>query len=61
MKKYDRMTTEDFDNILVEILQKELNVGAVLHITGVYEILAEYYNNDVLEIWEERQQEDYED
>ena len=56
MKDYSKMTTEEFDNILTEILQAEPHAGTVLHIPGIYEILAEYYNNAVLDEWARQQE-----
>ena len=57
MTDYSKMTTEEFDNILTEILQAEPHAGVVLHIPGVYEIVAEEYNNAVLDEWRRRQEE----
>ena len=48
------ISTEDFDRILTEILE-DTRPEAVLTIPGVYEILAEHYNNDILQIWEAEQ------
>ncbi len=50
MSKYSKMTNEDFIGILTSILG-EKNGTDLLSIPGIYEILAEYYNNQVLEIW----------
>jgi hypothetical protein len=44
------MTTEDFDRTLREVIN-DSNPSAcnILDIPGVYEILSEHYNNEVLE------------
>jgi hypothetical protein len=54
MADYRTMTTEEFDDIL-ETLCNEHTGAQLLRIPGVYEILSEHFNNDVLEYWEERQ------
>lgn len=52
MSKFDKMTQEEFDEILAEIVNEE---GAnILSIGNVYSELAEHFNNDVLGIWQER-------
>lgn len=45
------ITTEEFDEILKDILEDDVSVGELLAISGIYEILAEHYNNDVLKLW----------
>ena len=50
MADYSQMTQEEFDNILMEVCEGDI------HIPGVYESVAEYYNNEVLDIWAERNQ-----
>lgn len=47
------ITHEDFDELLEHILEDKGT--AILQIPGIYEILSEYYNNDVLELWESHQ------
>lgn len=56
MTDYSKMTQEDFDTILVELLQAEPHAGVLLHIPGIYEIVAEEYNNAVLDEWKRRQE-----
>jgi hypothetical protein len=53
MKDHSWVTTEMFDSRLREIVNDELNTATspfdnLISIPGVYEILAEHYNNDVL-------------
>lgn len=55
MSKYDKMTNEDFDRILIEIVN-EYGVANLLRIPGVWEIAAEHFNNEVLEQWETEQE-----
>lgn len=45
---------EEFDRILTGIL-REMRGDQLLTIPGIYEILAEEFNNDVLDVWEEAQ------
>ena len=64
MADYSKMTTEDFENTLRKLVNSMPN-GILLLIPGVYEIVAEYYNNEVLELWadanpEKAYPEDYE-
>ena len=43
---------------LENVIDAENDVASgILHVPGVYEILAEYYNNAVLEAWEREQEE----
>lgn len=49
-KKYSKMTNEDFDRILSDILQEEGR--NLLAIPGVYEVVSEHFNNEVLNRWE---------
>lgn len=51
---YDDLTDEVFDNLLKEIIdQDNVKPSQLLNIPGIYEILREEYNNDVLEKWEQ--------
>jgi len=54
MADYSKMTQEDFNNILNSILQG-MNGSQLLSIAGIYEILSEEFNNEVLTIWENKQ------
>ena len=47
-----KVTTEQFDAILEEIVGK-MSAGALLAIPGVYEVLSEELNNEVLQRLEE--------
>lgn len=53
MADYSKLTDEEFDNILIEILDEE-PASSLLYIGGIYEIVAEYYNNEVLDRWNMR-------
>ena len=47
---YSKMTNAEFVEILEGIVKEE---GAnILSVPGVYEVLSEFYNNEVLKIWE---------
>ena len=48
MKKYDKITDEMFDAMLVEILD-ETTGTELLSIPGVYEAVIEHFNNEVLD------------
>ncbi len=48
---YADLTHEKFDLILLEIVGEQSS-GQLLAIEGIYEILAEHFNNAVLEDWE---------
>ena len=57
MTDYSKMTQEDFDYILFDLIARE-DPTFLATIPGVYEILSEYYNNDVLSKWAEEQEEE---
>lgn len=52
MPDYGKMTQEEFDAILAEILDEQ-PASHLLGVAGVYEAVAECYNNDVLNKWAE--------
>jgi len=54
---YSKMTVDDFNETLSEILSG-VKASTLLSIPGIFEILAEEYNNDVLDKWEENQTDD---
>lgn len=58
---YATMSSEDFDRILRELINEQYaDLGPpcnILSIPGIYEILSEHFNNDVLERWDEQQPE----
>lgn len=56
---YSKMTNDDFEKHLLYVLDG-MTPNDFLSIPGVYEIVAEYFNNDILESWAE-DQEDQED
>jgi hypothetical protein len=51
MGHYNKMTVEDFLRILADLINDE-PASALLSVPGVYELVAEHYNNDVLGQWE---------
>lgn len=46
-----QITQDEFDDILIEILEDKSRT-TILQIPGIYEILAEEFNNDVISRWE---------
>jgi len=50
MEDYSKMTDEDFDRLLVEHVSG-CCAGTLLQIPGIYAILSEHFNNDVLDAW----------
>lgn len=51
---FEGLTHDDFTRILGEIVQEEGK--AVLLVSGVYEVLSEFYNNDILDQWKKEQE-----
>uniref|UniRef100_A0A6M3JXJ9 Uncharacterized protein n=1 Tax=viral metagenome TaxID=1070528 RepID=A0A6M3JXJ9_9ZZZZ len=56
MGNYSKMTNEDFDRILAEIMN-ESPASHLLTVPGVYEAVSEHFNNDVLAKWDEERKE----
>ena len=53
------ITNEDFDRILFEdILGHKCKAVDLISISGIYEILSEHFNNEIIELWEEEQKEE---
>lgn len=51
---YSKMTDQEFDTCLKNAIDDFCQLpSGLLSITGVYEVLSEYFNNDALEIWAE--------
>ena len=57
MKNYSKMTQDDFDRILTELVNQS-PASYLLDIPGVYEVVSEDYNNMVLEYWDNEQETD---
>lgn len=55
------MTGDEFYEILKGIVEKKISVSELLAIPDVYEALSERYNNEALEIWEQRKDGDADD
>ena len=56
--KYAALDSDTFDRILRETINdSHASASEVLQVPGVYELLSEYYNNEVLDRWEEEQAE----
>lgn len=56
-EKYDWVTTEMFDEVLEEIVEEQA-AGIIITIPGIYEVLSEHFNNDVLERLKDRREEE---
>ena len=54
---YSWVTDEMFDEALMEIVDKQ-GITSLIRIEGVYELVKEHYNNEVLEKLEERKEEE---
>ena len=54
MAGYSGITDKEFDALLVTILEG-MTAAELLSLEGVYEIVAEYYNNEILDMWEAKQ------
>jgi hypothetical protein len=49
---YSKMTQRDFDECLEKVVGGYTSKG-LLAVSGIYEILSEHFNNEVLDLWEE--------
>ena len=52
MKAYEEISTEEFDERLIQKIEEELPISELLSIPGIPEILSEYFNNEILEEYE---------
>lgn len=52
-----KITDDEFDEMLAELVN-ESSASMLLDIPGVYELVAKYFNNEVLERFEMRNSED---
>ena len=50
---YSKMKQEDFDRILAVLIERDSHT--LLSIAGIYEVVSEHYNNEVLTEWEKEQ------
>jgi hypothetical protein len=48
------ITTKDFDRLLAAVIDND--IWFLLSIPGVYQLLSEHYNNDVLAAWKTEQE-----
>ena len=55
--KYDWITTEMFNNKLGDLVEARYTAKELLRVPGIYEILQEELNNEVLEELEEEREE----
>jgi hypothetical protein len=54
--RYKGLTSEHFDELLTDVVLADVSVSNLLDIPGVYEIVSEFFNNDVLAAWEVEQE-----
>ena len=52
-KERKQITNEEFDSILMEIVNEQ-TAASLLSIPGVYELVSEDFNNAILALWDER-------
>jgi hypothetical protein len=57
MTSYSDMTKHEFDCILMEILQ-ETKASELIAVPGFYDVAAEEFNNEVLERWRKKKEEE---
>ena len=50
MADYSKMTDAEFDRILRDIL-REMTGEQLLSIEGIYELVSEEFNNEILDRW----------
>lgn len=50
---YSKIKQEDFDRILAVLIERDSHT--LLSIAGIYEVVSEHYNNEVLTEWEKEQ------
>ena len=55
MLDYGGLSHDDFTTILQDVIED--NVKYLLSIPGIYEVLSEEFNNEVLDRWEQAQAE----
>lgn len=53
-----QITDDEFDEILCDIVNEEPASRLLFMVPGVYALVAEHYNNDVLDRWKELRGED---
>lgn len=52
MPDYSKMSTEDFDRILADVMDNDNDKPSeLLSLAGIYEVVSEHYNNTVLDEW----------
>ena len=54
MKKLSTMTNEDFNRLLCDLIDKHnVKASQLLSVPGIYEILSEEYNNEIIDAFME--------
>lgn len=55
MTDYSKMTHDEFYGILVEIMDR-MTAPEILAVPGIWAIMSEEMNNEVLDVWASRQE-----
>ena len=54
---YELLSDDLFDELLVDVIDRyNSKASCLLQVPGIYEVLSEYYNNQVLDLYEELEQ-----
>ena len=48
------VTGDEFHEILERFIEKKISISELLSMPDIYEILSEKYNNEILDIWEQK-------
>ena len=54
MANYSKCTQSEFIKTYEDFIET-LSIGEISTVPGVFELLSEYYNNDILDLWSENQ------
>ena len=54
MTNYSKCTQSEFIKTYEDFIET-LSIGEISTVPGVFELLSEYYNNDILDLWSENQ------
>ena len=54
MTNYSKCTQTEFIKTYEGFIET-LSIGEISTVPGVFELLSEYYNNDILDLWSENQ------
>lgn len=57
MDNHKKITDREFDDILSEILSG-MTADELLDLEGIYEIVADYYNDEIINVWEKQHEDE---